>query len=58
LTAGVGQSHSYLNVAHSDASGGDVVLAFNGTNTNSGNNTNWIFTAITQAAINEDYDWW
>jgi len=58
LSPGAGQSHSYLDVAHSDASGGDAVQAFNGTNTNSGNNTNWIFTAITSTVMNEDYDWW
>ncbi|MDD5486335.1 MAG: hypothetical protein PHW65_02105, partial [Dehalococcoidales bacterium] len=35
---------SYVNVSHSDASGGIEIQATDGTITNGGNNTNWIFS--------------
>ncbi len=34
---------SYINVSHSDASGGNTINAADGTNTDCGNNTNWSF---------------
>ncbi len=39
---GVGQA-SYVDVQNSNASGGSEIIAFDGTNTNSGGNTNWNF---------------
>jgi len=34
---------TYTNVSYSDANGGNPIIANDGTNTNSGNNFNWIF---------------
>ncbi|MBI4948014.1 hypothetical protein HY844_00425 [Candidatus Berkelbacteria bacterium] len=38
---------SYINVSRSDASGGNTIVANNGTNTNCNNNTNWNFSGNT-----------
>lgn len=35
---------SYVNATYSDASGGTTIIAYNGTNTDGGNNVNWSFT--------------
>ena len=42
---GVGTGVSYVNVSHSDASvsGGSTIIAYDGTNVDSGSNTNWQF---------------
>lgn len=36
---------SYVNVSHSDASGGSAIAASDGTNHDGSNNTNWTFTS-------------
>ncbi len=43
LTVTGNQSVSYVNVEDSDASGGDTILAIDGTSINSGNNVKWDF---------------
>jgi len=41
---GATQSVSYISVSHSYANGGLLIDAANGTNTNGGNNTHWVFS--------------
>jgi hypothetical protein len=43
IQAGASQTHSYLNVNHSDASLGETALATDGTSVDGGTNTNWLF---------------
>ncbi len=42
---------SYINVSHSDASGGATIIASDGTNTDCGSNTNWQFDETLTLAL-------
>lgn len=44
---------SYMTVSDSDASGGYDIVAWNGTNTNGGGNTNWFFTSVVTVLTKE-----
>ncbi len=42
---------AYVSVSRSNAAGFKTIAAYDGTSTNGGNNTNWVFTQPTPAAI-------
>jgi CBS domain-containing protein len=48
---GATQNISYVSVSYSNAGGGSTITATNGTNTNGGNNVNWIFAASTTSVV-------
>jgi hypothetical protein len=45
-------SVSYVNVSRSNAGGYKQILANNGTNTDGGNNINWLFSSVTNVTTN------
>jgi len=51
------QTVHYVDVSHSDASGGNQINAYDGTNTDCNNNTKWAFTVITLSILVSPTSW-